>query len=112
MEILIKRLEDDPESMQPYKMFMKDFKVNDVKDAVKTIYGVVNYGSEDANNQLNAIIIRNAKLSARAEKVAEEEYTSIFKIISLVPELVVGIKMIVDLFMYAEIFLEYTQGLI
>lgn len=112
VEILIKRLEDDPESMQPYKLFMKDFKVNDVKDAVKTIYGVVNYGSEDANNQLNAIIIRNAKLSARAEKVAEEEYTSIFKIISLVPELVVGIKMIVDLFMYAEIFLEYTQGLI
>lgn len=106
---LIEEINDMPGSIVPYNNFLTEFNIPEVNRMMKTLYSLSELGSQDAEQQINKIIVQNNAMLEKAEIIKNEDSTAGIKFIMLVPMFLGSVKMIVDLFLLCMSFMSFTQ---
>lgn len=104
---LIKNISADPVSQEPYLLFLEYFDMPDMKSIVRSLYGMSEYGQQEAIEQINTIINRNNELSAISEKMADSLKISGMNLFVLMPMLLGTINMFCSLFIFGSSFFSY-----
>lgn len=90
-------IEKDPSSLKPYVSFMEIFHIADITSAMKMLYSMAEFGTEDAQEQIGTLVQRNTSMMDRAEKMRMEDSLAGISISMLLPMITGVIKMIADL---------------
>lgn len=90
-------LNNDPVSIRPYSLFMKDFDLPELKSAMQMLYSFNNVNKKDTISQINAMVERNSKLLEQSERIKEEDAVSIMGFIVALPMILSFIKLITDI---------------
>lgn len=105
-------IERAPGSMQAYQQFLKNFQVKQVKTVFLMFYSLNEFGTKEAQNQLNAMIQRNNKLAEQSERLINEEKLGIFGIYMLLPMVIAAGKMLLDMWVFVQQFLYFYSNVI
>lgn len=106
---LMAEIDDMPGSVVPYNNFLAEFGIPEVSRMMKTLYSLSEFGVQDAESQINKIIIQNNAMLEKAEIIKNEDSTAGVKFITLVPMFLGSCKMMVDLFLLCMAFMTATQ---
>lgn len=95
------RLEDElekyPNSLDPYIGFFKKLHISEVASSMKMLYAMAEFGAEDAQEQIQAVVNRNTTIMDKAEKMRMEDELAGISVAMLAPMLTGVLKMVVDL---------------
>lgn len=106
---LIEEINEAPGSVVPYNNFLAEFNIPEIGRMMKTLYSLSEYGVQDAENQINKIIIQNNAMLEKAEIIKNEDSTAGVKFITLIPMFLGSCKMMCDLFLLCTAFMSTTQ---
>lgn len=109
IEQLIQDINALPSSALPYNKFLAEFNIPEVNRMMKTLYSLSEYGVQDAEMQLNKIIIQNNAMLEKAETIKNEDAIAGIKFVTYVPMFLGSCKMMVDLFLLCAAFMQVTQ---
>ena len=109
VEQLIREIDENPSTPVPYNNFLAEFNIPEVNRMMKTLYSLSEFGVQDAEAQINKIIIQNNAMLEKAEIIKNEDSTAGVKFITLVPMFLGSCKMMVDLFLLCMAFMQATQ---
>ena len=98
-------LREDPTSPKPYYNFMKDFDLPEVSASMNMFYSLSQGNRDDEQRQIAEIISRNHKLLDRAEQEADENSLAMLYLDFLLPQLSVGLMVMVDMVLYIMMFM-------
>lgn len=104
---LIKNIQSDPLTQRPYLLFLEHFDAYKLKSIAHSLYGMSEFGQEEATSQINSIISRNDEVSAIAEKLADANKISGLKMLTLAPMLLGSMNMFASLFIFATSFFSF-----
>ena len=107
---LLLNLEKDPVSMRPYKEFLKDYSVPQLKMSVHYLYSIAQFGTEDILAQLDYLIAQNNQLAITEEKIRNEDSLAGFGILVLAPMFFAVIKLVLDLVLFLQVFTGYMAS--
>lgn len=110
-EMLLK-LDDDPESQKPFNEFMKGIDVEEIKEAVSTLYDISQTSRDQSDSQFKDLIKRNNEMIDRSEKLKNEDKITLLNGLIIVPELFGSAKLIVDLCILLLSFFGMTNSMI
>lgn len=105
-------VEKEPGSMMAYQGFLKDFEIAEVKTVFLMFYSLNEFGTKEAEEQINSIIKRNNKLAEQSEKIRNEESLGIFGVYMLCPMVLAAAKMLLDMWVFVQQFLFYYSNVI
>lgn len=105
-------IEKTPGSMQAYQQFLQNFQVKQVKTVFLMFYSLNEFGTKEAQNQLNAMIQRNNKLAEQSERLINEEELGIFGIYMLLPMVIAAGKMLLDMWVFVQQFLFFYSNVV
>lgn len=108
---LLVGISNDPNSIIPYTNFLKDYNLPEFKSAVRFLYSLAEFGTDDMAMQLDQLIQQNAVLSATAEEISNEAHLSALTTLTFAPMLVSCIKLLVDLGLFFTTFMGYMSSL-
>ena len=94
---LIKRLEEQPESSEPYHLFLKDFAIPEVHSAMGILYSLSIGNSGNADKQISELVEKNLALLDDTERALLKSSTSGMYVLFLLPVVVASFKLIVDM---------------
>ena len=106
---LIDEISLNPASVVPYNDFLSEFNIPEVNRMMKTLYSLSEYGVQDAESQINKIIVQNNAMLAKAETLKNEDSLAGINFIILIPMVLGSVKMMVDLFLLCAAFMSQTQ---
>lgn len=106
----IRNLEKDPSSIRPYMEFLKDYNVPNLKMSVHYLYSLAQFGNSDMLAQLDYLIEQNGAMTITEEKMRNEDALAGFGTLTLAPMLFAVIKLILDLVLFLNIFMEYMNS--
>ncbi len=106
----IERSEEDPTSIKPYTEFLGVFNVSELSTAMKMLYTIKMLSAEDSARQVNELIDRNQTLLESSEKLKQEDSVAGVSFISLLPMLLMSIKLMIDLAVMMVAFFSLTNG--
>ncbi|MBQ4530626.1 MAG: hypothetical protein IJA36_08485 [Lachnospiraceae bacterium] len=105
-------IEKEPGSMMAYQGFLKGFEIAEVKTVFLMFYSLNEFGTKEAEEQINSIIKRNNKLAEQSEKIRNEESLGIFGVYMLCPMVLAAAKMLLDMWVFVQQFLFYYSNVI
>lgn len=105
IEEMIEKLEHNPESIEPYQDFLKEYELPDVRSAMRMLYALSNGGYGSGERQLREIMMRNQELLDRSERSKNEDSLAGLYALFLAPALTGAGKMLVDMTMFLIVFL-------
>lgn len=105
---MMEQLEHNPESMQPYQDFLKEYELLDVRSAMRMLYALSNGGYGNGERQMREIMMRNQELLDRAERAKNEDSLAGLYALFLAPALTGAGKMLADMTMFLIVFLAQT----
>lgn len=73
LEDLIYQLEEDPNAIEPYHRFLKEYRNPDVQSAMKMLYALSSGNAGDVTKQVEELIDRNNAMMDKAEKLEQED---------------------------------------
>lgn len=103
---LIYDLEDDPNAIEPYLRFLKEYRNPDVQSAMKMLYALSSGNAGDVTKQVEELIDRNNAMMDKAEKLTQEDKIAGMKIYILLPSLLASFKLMVDMALLLVVFLQ------
>lgn len=108
----LQEIEKRPGSIQAYQHFLKKFEVKQIKMVFLMFYSLNEFGTKEAQNQLNAMIQRNNKLAKQSERFINEEELGIFGIYMLLPMVIAAGKMLLDMWVFVQQFLVFYSNVV
>lgn len=99
-----------PESIIPYNNFLSEFNIPEVGRMMKTLYSINEAGSENADIQINKIIVQNNAMLEKAEEMKNEDSAAGIGALTLVPMFLGSGKMLIDLALLMFSFISLSQG--
>jgi len=93
LEDLIDQLEEDPNAIEPYHRFLKEYRNPDVKSAMKMLYALSSGNAGDVTKQVEELIDRNNAMMDKAEKLEQEDKIAGMKVYILLPSLLASFKL-------------------
>lgn len=108
---LQENLEKHPDALEPYLDFFKILHISEVSSAMKMLYGLSAFGSEDSQEQIKALVNRNTMIMDRAEKMRMEDELAGVTFSMLAPMITGTLKMVVDLALVMTYVLSTVQFL-
>ena len=106
LDELILELEDNPNAIEPYHRFLKDYRNPDVQSAMKMLYALSSGNAGDVTKQVEELIDRNNTMMDKAEKLTQEDKIAGMKIYILLPSLLASFKLMVDMALLLVVFLQ------
>ena len=97
LKILVKEIEEQPNALNPYIGFLKEFQIPDVLSAMKILYSMAEFGTGEMGQQIDALVQRNAVMMDRAERLKEEDKMAGIGFLVLLPMITGVVKMLADL---------------
>lgn len=97
LKMLVKKIEQQPNSLRPYLEFMKELRLPDVLSAMKILYSMAEFGTEDMRKQIEVLVQRNTVMLDKAERIRQEDRMSGVGFMILLPMVTGVLKMLVDL---------------
>lgn len=105
-------IEKYPGSMQAYEKFLEKFDLKQIKNVFLMFYSFNEFGAKEAQEQLNAMIQRNNKLSEQSERLMNEESLGIYGVYMLMPMVIAAGKMLLDMWVFVQQFLFYYSNVV
>ena len=102
-------LNNNSGSIVPYNNFLAEFNIPEVNRLMKTLYSLSEFGVQDAESQINKIIVQNNAMLEKAEELKNEDSLAGVGFITLVPMFLGSAKMLVDLFLLIGAFTSLTS---
>ncbi|SEV84829.1 hypothetical protein [[Clostridium] fimetarium] len=106
LEDLIYQLEEDPNAIEPYHRFLKEYRNPDVQSAMKMLYALSSGNAGDVTKQVEELIDRNNAMMDKAEKLEQEDKIAGMKVYILLPSLLASFKLMVDMALLLVVFLQ------
>jgi len=106
LEDLIDQLEEDPNAIEPYHRFVKEYRNPDVQSAMKMLYALSSGNAGDVTKQVEELIDRNNAMMDKAEKLEQEDKIAGMKVYILLPSLLASFKLMVDMALLLVVFLQ------
>lgn len=106
LENLVDELEENPNSIEPYHRFLKEYRNPDVQSAMKILYSLSGGNAGDVTKQVEELIDRNNALMDKAEKLSQEDKIAGMKVYILLPSLLASFKLMVDMSLLLMVFLK------
>lgn len=94
---LLERLEHQPESSEPYHLFLKDFAIPEVHSAMGILYSLSIGNSGNADKQISELVEKNLSLLDDTERELLKSASAGMYILFLLPVIVASFKLIVDM---------------
>lgn len=94
---LLERLERQPESSEPYHLFLNDFAIPEVHSAMGILYSLSIGNSGNADKQISELVEKNLALLDDTERELLKSSSSGMYILFLLPVVVASFKLIVDM---------------
>ncbi len=99
-------------SMQAYQQFLEKFDLKQIKTVFLMFYSLNEFGTKEAEDQLNAMIQRNNKLAEQSERLMNEDALGIFGIYMLLPMVIAAGKMLMDMWVFVQQFLRFYSNVV
>lgn len=113
LEQLAAEIKEDPVSMRPYDHFLKELQIPEIHSVAKMLYAYTNTGSNEAKDQLNALMKRNMKLTDRAERMENEDEIAKYSMIFYLPMFLGTGKIMLDMAMlFIVMFSSWSQMIV
>ncbi|MHB8130986.1 MAG: hypothetical protein ACYDEX_18560 [Mobilitalea sp.] len=106
LEDLIDQLEEDPNAIEPYHRFLKEYRNPDVQSTMKMLYALSSGNAGDVTKQVEELIDRNNAMMDKAEKLEQEDKIAGMKVYILLPSLLASFKLMVDMALLLVVFLQ------
>lgn len=94
---MIDEIEKDPTGIMPYQHFLEDLELPEIHSIVKMLYSLNAVGNDDAESQINSLIIRNNALIEKAERIKDADKVKLVKQITWLPMLTSTAKIFLDM---------------
>ena len=94
---LLERLERQPESSEPYHLFLKEFGIPEVHSAMGILYSLSIGNSGNADKQISELVEKNLALLDDTERELLKSSSSGMYVLFLLPVVVASFKLIVDM---------------
>ena len=94
---LTDRLELQPESSEPYHLFLKEFEIPEVHSAMGILYSLSIGNSGNADKQISELVEKNLTLLDDTERELLKSSSSGMYVLFLLPVVVASFKLIVDM---------------
>lgn len=105
LQVLVDRLYMEPESVQPYHGFLKEFQIPEVHSAMSMLFSISMGNSGHAERQISELIERNMTMLDAAETNRLKNLSSGMYILFLAPVLTASLKLLVDMAVFMLSFL-------
>lgn len=102
------RLQEDPDSIEPFIDFMSYFDIKEITASMQMLYAVQNGTSGSTDTQIAAILERNNKMVDEAEKLSNSDRIASVLALFLAPQVVCGAKIFVDMLAIFVVFFAQT----
>lgn len=109
LQILMERLEREPESAEPYHRFLEDFELPQIHSAMTILYSLSIGNSGSADQQISELAGRNLELLDITEEQKIRDMGSGMYLLFLAPVLSASFKLLVDMAFMMLGFLENTK---
>ncbi|MFA9375612.1 MAG: hypothetical protein ACERKZ_02545 [Lachnotalea sp.] len=106
LEDLIDQLEEDPNGIEPYHRFLKEYRNPDVQSAMKMLFALSSGNAGAVTKQVEELIDRNNAMMDKAEKLEQEDKIAGMKVYILLPSLLASFKLMVDMALLLVVFLQ------
>lgn len=106
LEELIDGLEENPNAIEPYHRFLKEYRNPDVQSAMKMLYALSSGNAGEVTKQVEELIDRNNAMMDKAEKLEQEDKIAGMKVYILLPSLLASFKLMVDMALLLVVFLQ------
>jgi hypothetical protein len=106
LEDLIYQLEENPNAIEPYHRFLKEYRNPDVQSAMRMLYALSSGNAGDVTKQVEELIDRNNAMMDKAEKLEQEDKIAGMKVYILLPSLLASFKLMVDMALLLVVFLQ------
>lgn len=97
LELLIKRIEEQPGSSEPYLDFFGDFALRDIQAAMKMLYSIQAGSGGDSDTQIADIIERNNQMLEVTERKIADNSMAALNTQFLMPLIITGGKLLIDM---------------
>lgn len=97
LEKLMERLEQNPDSIESYGSFFKEFDAPEIQSCMKMLYSISENGVGDSDQQIKNLIESVNKLQGKADELNNESIAFKMKMIFTYPVLVASLKLLVDM---------------
>ena len=97
LEKLMDRLEQNPDSIDSYGAFFKEFDAPEIQSCMKMLYSISENGVGDSDQQIKNLIESVNKLQGKADELNNESIAFKMKMIFSYPVLVASLKLLVDM---------------
>lgn len=97
LDKLLEKLYEEPNSIQAFSNFFRDFEVEETKSGMKLLYSISVNGYEGMERQLDFLAEQNNELMGQSEEIAFNNQIAGLGLIKQVPMLIGIVKMVVDL---------------
>lgn len=101
-----------PESIVPYNNFLCEFNIPEVGRMMKNLYSLNEYGTQNADIQINKVVVQLNAMREKEEQVKNEDSLAGIGILTLAPMLLGSVKMLIDLALLMTSFIGLSSGLI
>jgi len=95
--LLVERLEMEPESSEPYHLFLKDFSLPEVHSAMSGLYGISIGNAHHGDRQMSELIEKNMELLDREERQRMSDAGSGMYLLFIAPVMTASFKLVVDM---------------
>lgn len=105
VEMLVERIEMEPESSEPYHRFLEQFQIPEVHSAMSMLYSLSMGNSNHADQQISELIERNLLMLDVAQKERLSNLSSGMYLLFLAPVLTASLKLVTDMAIFMLSFL-------
>ena len=109
IELLMERLIENPRAVEPYTQFLAKYNNAEVVFAMQLLYSLSVNNTGDAEKQIVEIIEQSNFLRNKTEIQNNELRLAGMNILFLMPIVIAGIKMLVDMTLFMMVFLKQAQ---
>ena len=104
-------LRENPNSVDPYFDFMKDFNMPEITSSMKMFYAISSGAGSDTQKQIKDIIKRTNIMVDKAEKIANDNFVAGLYTLFLAPQVVGAMKLMIDMVVFFITFSSVTATL-
>ncbi|MFP3156277.1 hypothetical protein LQZ18_17985 [Lachnospiraceae bacterium ZAX-1] len=97
IKTLLVRLDDNPNSVEPYNKFFYELHMEEVATCMKILYSISAFDATSQESPIINLIRRNHKMMNKSEQIAGEDKLAIWTTMAYIPMATGGIKIILDM---------------
>lgn len=112
LQLALEEIEKLPGSMKGYQVFLKNFRIPEIRNVFLMFYSLSEYGTREAEGQVNSLIKRNKKLAEQSERLINEDSLGIFGFYMLCPMVLAAGKLLLDMWVFVQQFLYFYSNVI